>query len=323
MFTNGWWLILIGLVPAILLAGAVGVRRRRARLTRANLPAPRISGRSLRLGLWTGAAMSTIIALANPVWGIEAELIEARGTAVVLVMDVSASMDTLDLAPSRLERAKIAAIDILRGGEGNLFGLVLFAGESFVRFPLSSDILTAEEFIQTASSSIITRQGTVIEEALRLAIELVDERISGDAMIVLMTDGEDQSGDPLEAADFAVEQGIAVHVIGYGTPEGDVIPVYDPDGNMVGVKADSARNVVISQLDEPILQEIADRGGGTYQRASVTGVESVAIINAINELEAGRLGARLQTISVSRYGVFVALALLLLTAEFFIRESAI
>lgn len=320
MFSQESWLVLLGFVPAVLGAGILAYRQRVARLTRARIEALPVRGRGLRLSLWAGSAVCAIVALANPVWGIEAELIEARGTAVVLVMDVSASMDALDLVPSRLERAKIAALDILAGGHGDLFGLVLFAGEAFVQFPLTSDVETAAGFVQSARSAVITRQGTAIEAALSLALDVIDERVSGGAMIVLMTDGENQSGDPMAAADEALRRGIPIHVIGYGTPEGDVIPVYDETGAQVGVKANAAREIVISRLDESALQSIAERAGGTYQRASETGIEAVQVLNELARLDAGALGARVQTVSISRYGVFVALALLLLTIELLVRE---
>lgn len=320
MFSQEAWLILLVLIPLIIGAGLITTRRRAARLGLAKIAIVSVQGRRLRLGLWAGAGTCAIIALANPVWGIEAELIEARGTAVVLVMDVSASMDALDLTPSRLERAKIAAMDMLAGGRGDLFGLVLFAGEAFVQFPLTSDVETAASFVQSARSAVITRQGTAIEAALGLALDVIDERVSGGAMIVLMSDGENQTGDPMAAADEASARGIPIHVIGYGTPEGDVIPVYDETGAQVGVKANAAREIVLSKLDEPALQAIAERAGGTYQRASGTGIEAVEILNALAGLDAGALGARLQTISISRYGVFAALALLLLTFEMLVRE---
>ena len=322
MFAQQGWLFLLLVVPLVISIGLIAYRRRTARLTKLNIAARRVRGRRLRLSLWAGAAACAVVALANPVWGVEAELIEARGTAVVLVMDVSASMDALDLIPSRMERAKIAAIDILRGGRGDLFGLVLFAGEAFVQFPLTTDVETAASFVQSARSAVITRQGTAIEAALGLALDVIDQRVTGGAMIVLMSDGENQTGDPLAAADEALARGIPIHVIGYGTPEGDVIPVYDESGAQVGVKANAAREIVISRLDEPALMAIAERAGGIYQRASETGIESVDILNAMAELDAGALGARLQTISVSRYAVFVALALLLLTVEMMIRERA-
>jgi Ca-activated chloride channel family protein len=323
MFAREGWLILLLAVPIVIGAGLFAYRRRTARLTQVNIAAGKVRGRWLRLSLWSAAVTCAVVALANPVWGVEAELIEARGTAVVVVMDVSASMDALDLTPSRLERAKIAATDILLGGKGDLFGLVLFAGEAFVQFPLTTDVETAASFVQSARSAVITRQGTAIEAALGLALDVIDERVSGGAMIVLMSDGENQSGDPLAAADEALARGIPIHVIGYGTPDGDVIPVYDDTGKQVGVKANAAREIVISRLDEPALMAIAERAGGTYQRASETGIESVDILNAMAELDAGALGARLQTISVSRYAVFAALALLILTIEMLVRERAV
>lgn len=322
MFAQEEWLLLLLLPLLVIGVGVFAYRRRQIRLEQAALAAGALRGRRLRVGLWAAALACAVIALANPVWGIEAELIEARGTAIVLVLDVSASMDALDMTPSRLERAKIAAIDILRGGRGDLFGLVVFAGEAFVQFPLTTDIETAASFVQSARSTIITRQGTAIEDALNLALKVIDERISGGAMIVLMTDGEDQTGDPMKAADQARERGIPIHVIGYGTLEGDVIPVYDENGLQIGVKANAAREIVISRLNETALQTLAGRADGSYQRASGTGIESVEILNALAELDAGALGARLQTISVSRYGVFAALALLLLTFEMLVRERA-
>lgn len=323
MFTREGWLILLLLIPLIGLIGMAIFRARAARLRALDFPVRRIDGRRLKLILWAGASACCVVALANPVWGVEAELIESHGTAVMLVLDVSASMDALDMLPSRLERAKIAADDLLAMGEGSLFGGVLFAGQAFVQFPLTSDIETARSFIRTASSRSITYQGTAIGEALRLALAALDERSGGDAAIILMTDGENHSGEPLTVADEAAARGIPIHVIGYGTPEGDVIPVYDDAGIRTGVKANAAREIVYSRLDEPILQQIAMRSGGLYQRASETGVETVAVLNALAELNAGLLGARLHTLGVSRYAVFVALALILLTAEMLTRERVI
>ena len=137
---------------------------------------------------------------------------------------------------------------------------------------------------------------------------------------MLMTDGEDQQRDPLPVAQDLAERGIKLHVIGYGTPEGDVIPVRDAAGNVTGVKADRAGSIVISRLDEPLLQALAEAGGGRYERADSTGVEAVAVIEAVRNLERGALGARLRTVSVPRFGIFLALAIGLLAAEMVISE---
>lgn len=279
------------------------------------------TNRRWKSGLWLAATGLVIVALARPVWGLDAEIVETRGVAIVVALDVSASMDAQDVLPSRLEKAKLAIQELLRGAEGNLFGLVLFAGDAYVQFPLTSDIDSALVFVNAASSRSISRQGTAIEDALRLALDTLDERISSSSVIVLMTDGENHDGEPLRAAQDAADRGVTIHVIGYGTPDGDVIPVYDANGTVIEFKTDRANNLVVTRLDEPILQEIAETTGGLYQRAADNGVEVVNLQNQIAEVEAGLLAERFQTRPVERFGVLVALALIALTAEMLIGEK--
>jgi Ca-activated chloride channel family protein len=277
--------------------------------------------RALRSGLWLVALGCIAIALAGPVWGVDAEIIEAQGVAVVVALDVSASMDAQDLLPSRLERAKQAARDLLAEGEGNLFGLVLFAGEAFVQFPLTGDVDTAATFLDAVSTRSISRQGTAIAEALRLSLDVIDRRIAGDAVIVLLTDGENHDGDPLALARAAAEREIAVHVIGYGSPEGAIIPIYDDAGQIVDYKTDQGGNIVQTRLDEPILSEIAALSGGRYWRAGESGVEVVDLLNTIATLQGNIVERRAQTRAVPRFALFVALALLALTLERWLPEA--
>jgi Ca-activated chloride channel homolog len=277
--------------------------------------------RWLKLGLWSLALAALVLALARPVWGVDAEIVETRGLAIIVVLDVSTSMDAQDVLPSRLEKAKLAIRELMNGAEGNLFGLVLFAGDAFVQFPLTSDIDSAMTFVEAASSKSISRQGTVIEDALRLALATFDERISTSSIIVLMTDGESHDGNPLAVAERAAEQGVTIHVIGYGTPEGDLIPVYDRQGNLIEYKTDRARNLIITKLDEPILEQIAEIGNGLYQRAADSGVEVVNLQNRIAEVEGDLLATRFQTRPVERFAIFIALALIALTAEILIKDG--
>jgi Ca-activated chloride channel family protein len=277
--------------------------------------------RAWKSGLWMASVAALIVALAGPAWGADAEVVEAQGIAVVVVLDVSASMDALDVTPSRLERAKLAIRDLLNEGAGNLFGLVLFAGDAFVQFPLTSDADSAVTFVDAASSRSISRQGTVIEDALRLGLAVIDERIAGDGIIVLMTDGENHEGDPLAAAQSAAERGVTIHVIGYGTPEGTTIPVYDVNGQIVNYKSDRGGNIVLSKLNEPVLQDIAAATGGIYQRASENRVEIVNLLNVIAEAQGDVLERRLQTRAVERFALFVGLALLALSVERLLPET--
>jgi Ca-activated chloride channel homolog len=324
LFENSSILLLLVIVPLMFGLFIWRDRTRRTRLQRVASSTAlaklipegnRVNARRWRFGVWSVIVSALIVALARPVFGVDAEVVESRGLAIVVALDVSASMDAQDLQPSRLDRAKLAIRDLFNGAEGNLFGLVLFAGDAFVQVPLTSDLDSALTFVNAASSRSISRQGTAIEDALRLSQAAFDERISSASIIVLMTDGENQTGDPVTAAQNAAESGATVHVLGFGTEEGDVIPVYDASGRVVEYKTDQGNNLVISRLDEPLLQAIAEAGNGLYQQMSASGVEVVNLQNSIAEVEAELLATRYQTRPVPRFEIFVALALLVLTID--------
>src|SRR5690606_3524385 len=137
---------------------------------------------------------------------------------------------------------------------------------------------------KAASSDAISRQGTNIDAALRLAIDGLRNTSTSQPIIVLMTDGENHTVDPLIAASLAAEQGIVIHVIGYGSPEGVPIPVRDENGNEVGFQRDRAGNLVLSALNESLLKEIANRTGGIYQRATSNSTEISSLIDIVNQL---------------------------------------
>jgi Ca-activated chloride channel family protein len=327
MFDAPWMLLALVPVCAVVLWGVHSIRQRLGRLAAlgvmervAALSSLDVKRRWLKLWLWAGATGCVVLALARPVWGIDAELIEARGVAVVFVLDISASMDAQDVMPSRLERAKQTAVDILDALGTGLVGVVVFAGDAYIQLPLTDDLDLARRFVLAANSSTVTRQGTAIGQALGLASEVIDERVAGDALVVLLTDGEDHQGEVLPAVEALKARGAQFFVLGYGTPEGDVIPIRDRNGAVIGVKSDQAGSIVISALDEPFLQQIAEVGGGVYQRAESSGIEAVAVIEAARELSLAGLGARLRTVSVPRFGIVLALALFLLTVEMIISE---
>lgn len=275
--------------------------------------------RRWKSALWLGALVALVIALARPVWGTAAEIIEARGVAVIVALDVSVSMDAQDIAPSRLERAKLTLREVMDNSGGDLFALVLFAGDAFVQFPLTSDLDTAKTFVEAASSLSITRQGTAIADALTLAQTVYDSRLAQQGVLILMSDGENHEGDPIAAARLARENGLTVHVVGYGTPDGDVIPVFNADST-VTYKTDRASQIVITRLDEAVLQAIAEAGGGTYRRAESSGIDAVELANVIAQVEADTLQAQQLTRGVERFGVFVLVAVMLLSIEMLMGE---
>lgn len=271
--------------------------------------------RQRRIALWCGTVMLVGVALARPVWGIAEQTITAEGIAIIVVLDVSTSMDAQDIQPSRLDRAKLTARALFEASTDNQVGLVLFAGNAFVQFPLTTDTRSAITFLDAANTTSISRQGTAVEDALRLALDTVDERIASQSVIVLMTDGENHQGVASRAANEAQDRGVIIHVIGYGTEGGATIPVIDNQGQVIGAKTDRAGNVVLTQLDEEPLIEIAEITGGLYRRADVSGIEVIDLLNAIREVEQVTLDERLQIRQIDRFAVFVLLALILLTFE--------
>jgi Ca-activated chloride channel homolog len=276
--------------------------------------------RYLKSGLWLVALGFVIIALARPVWGQEVQIVETQGVSVMVVLDVSNSMNARDVAPSRLERAKLSLNDLFTGLVGNEVGLILFAGDAFVQFPLTVDTTSASTFLKAVSSDAITRQGTDIDSALRLAIDSLQFRARSQQFIILVTDGENHDGDPSQAADLAAEQNITIHTIGYGNPDGAQIPLLDAAGNEIGFRTDSAGNIVLSKLDETTLELIAQGTGGIYQRASSSGEDIANLIASINQAEASDLGTRFEGPGVERFGIFVALALAALSLEMLLSD---
>jgi len=271
--------------------------------------------------LWLLALATLVIAIARPVWGVEIEPIEVEGVQVVLVLDVSRSMDVQDINPSRLERAKLDMRDLITSLEGNDISIVLFAGEAMMYLPMTYDANTVESFVTSVTSGSIGIQGTALEDALRLAMEAFDFRTGAQPVIVVASDGENHVGDALAAAVDAAAENIIIHVLGYGTVEGSVIPVYDGAGNVIDFKTDEAGELIESRLDEPILNAIADVTGGTYQRVTSVGAEIVQLAEDINTLQQGTLGEAVTTRQVERFGLFVLLAVLALSLEIILPEA--
>ncbi|MBZ0300700.1 MAG: VWA domain-containing protein [Anaerolineae bacterium] len=280
-------------------------------------PMDRQQGRAgtFRSSIWLLACVCVVVALARPVWGVNTDVVEVQGVSVVVVLDVSNSMGAQDLLPSRLERAKLGLYGLFDGLRGNEVGLVVFAGTAFIQFPLTTDIDSATAFLNAVDSGSITQQGTVIDEALHLALGMFDEQRPSGRLIVLVTDGENQEGDVQPAVDEAVQKGVTIDTLGYGSVEGAPVPIFSDSGEIVAYKADSSGQMVVSRLDEPLLQHIAEQTGGLYQRGGASGAEITNLVRVINQAETGLLDNRVEARSVERYELFVLAAAILLAVE--------
>ena len=220
--------------------------------------------RRRRFVLWFLGIALIIVALARPQWGSDVQIVEHRGVQVMVALDISRSMLAQDLKPTRLDRAKLEISDLMSRLTGDEVGIVLFSGASFIQFPLTFDYATARTYLRNASPDAITRQGTVIAKAIETAMTGFSEERVSQKIIVIMTDGENHEGDPIAAARQAAEDGAVIYTVGFGSPEGEPVPEYDGQGNVIGYQEDDQGRVVITQLDEATLQQVAQAGGGKY-----------------------------------------------------------
>lgn len=269
-------------------------------------------GRRWRSLLWLAALTLAIVAIARPQWGTEVQTVEQEGLQVMVALDVSQSMLAEDTKPNRLARAKLEISDLMNRLNGDEIGLVVFSGASFIQFPLTSDYNTARMYLDGANPNVISRPGTAIGDAIRTAVNGFDESLDSQKVLLVISDGEDAETDPIAAAQEAADAGVLIYTIGFGTPEGEPVPVLDQGGNVVDYKRNAQGEVILSKLDETTLQEIAQIGGGQYYRAAADAGELDSLLAELDTLQKARLESRFDTRMIERYQGFLLAALVLL-----------
>ena len=203
-----------------------------------------------------------LVALAGPVWSQLPQPVFRAESALVIVLDVSRSMDAQDVAPSRLTRAKHKILDILQARQEGQTGLVIFAGESFVVSPLTDDARTMKTLVQTLETNLMPVQGSRPDLALHMGNELLEQAgiPGGDLLLVMDGDAEPET---LEAITQVANKGRKISVLGVGTTEGAPIP------EMGGFVKDETGAIVVTKLDPASLQAAARKGGGRFALLSL------------------------------------------------------
>jgi Ca-activated chloride channel family protein len=220
--------------------------------------------RKIRFALLLAAVGLSIVALARPQHGFDLQEVEQRGLDVVVAIDTSKSMLATDIAPNRLERAKLAALELMQTAGTDRLGLVAFAGDAFLECPLTVDNTAFQQCVQALDVNSIPEGGTDLASPINTALTAFKED-SRHKVLVLLTDGEDNvsEADALKAAQNAAQADLKIFTIGIGTTAGDLIRVPDANGNSDYVR-DEQGNVVKSHLNEALLQQIAGATGGFY-----------------------------------------------------------
>jgi Ca-activated chloride channel family protein len=323
-FAQPTYLYLLVLVPLSALLLAWAARRKQVDVARLGTPTLIASlsasasqkRRRWKTALWFVALVALAVALARPRWGTQVHVTVQQGVQVMVALDVSSSMLAQDIKPDRLTRAKLTVEELMDQLGGNELGLALFSGAAFVQAPLTADFNTTRSFLSAAGPWSISRPGTALAEAIRVALAGFPEELAGQRVILLLTDGEGHEGDALAAAREAAQAGVTIYAIGFGSPQGEPIPLFDRNGALAGYKKDAQDNTVLSRLDETTLLQVVHETDGLYFRASAGGDEIAAITSAIAALDTGELESQFETRAVERFEWFAGLALLALTAEF-------
>lgn len=226
------------------------------------------------------AIVLIVIALARPRTYEEVTQIDSEGIDIVLAMDVSTSMLARDLYPDRINASKDIAIEFLSQRRSDRIGIVVFAGESFTQCPLTTDKRTLINLMNEVTTDIID-DGTAIGNGLATAVARLSESDAKSRVVILLTDGVNNSGEvaPQMATEIAKQYGIRVYTIGVGKEGMAKYPVMTPWGvQLQDIKV---------EIDEKLLQEIAQSTGGKYFRAT-DNTKLAEIYNEINQMETGR-----------------------------------
>ena len=269
----------------------------------------------LRLSLFAIAFLFFILGISRPQMGAILKEHKTRGAEVMVVLDVSNSMLAQDYSPNRLERAKLAISRMVDKLRDDRIGLIVFAGNSFVQLPITTDYVSAKMFLSSISTESVPIQGTAMGEAISTALRSFSAQSDKSRAIIVITDGENHEDDPVAAARQAAELGVRVFTIGVGSPQGTMIPM--GDGQYL---EDREGNPVVTRLDDKVLQDVAEAGKGLYVHAGNREFGLDPIIEEISRMDDEEYNSIVFEEYDELYMYFLAVAFFFLVLEMLIGD---
>jgi Ca-activated chloride channel family protein len=273
----------------------------------------------ISIGCLVLAVVCLILALARPQWGFDWQETKQRGLDIVVAIDTSKSMLAEDIAPNRLARAKLAALELMQRARSDRLGVVAFAGSAFLQCPLTIDDAAFRQSVEALNVNIIPQGGTAIAEAIETALTAFKEE-DNYKVLVLFTDGEDHDSGALEASEKAAKAGMRIFTIGIGTAEGELLRVKDAQGGGDYVR-DEQGNVVKSHLNERLLQQIASATEGGFY-LPLRGAKAIDTLyeQGLAKLPKSQHQEKFVRLYHERYHWPLAVAIILLLAEMLFPE---
>ena len=264
-FANWWFLLLI---PPVLALFLLGKSRKGLPFSSVTLLRTSTGKKTIKhligKSLVAGGLILALVAMARPQSLERTERIQREGIDIVLVLDVSGSMQSVDFQPNRLEAARQTIDDFILGRTNDRVSLVIFAGTAFTRIPLTLDHQVVRESLASVGTASVSQDGTAIGMAISVGLNRLKKSSAPSQIMILVTDGDNNAGDidPLTASYLAKELGIKIYSIGVGS-DALILPVQTPFGTQY--------RQYEGGFDEALLGQIAELTGGQYFRATDAG----------------------------------------------------
>ena len=324
-FEDPIYLYLLLLIPLFAIIRFVALRSQKKRLRKFGNPSllkelmPDVSRWRPGIKFWLlqAALALLILMLARPQLGTKISHEKRTGIETIICVDISNSMLAEDVAPSRLDRAKMMVENLVDHFTDDKIGLIVFAGDAFVQLPITSDYVSAKMFLSSIDPSMMGTQGTDIARAVDMATHsFTQEKDIGKAIIVI-TDGEDHEGGAVEAAEAAKKAGMRVYMLGIGSTRGAPIPIPNTGDYMT----DNTGQTVMSALNEDMCKQIASAGGGAYIHVENNSNAQGLLDQELEKLAKKETKATVYSDYDEQFQAFGILALLLLIIEVCLLES--
>jgi len=296
-----------------------------------------------RFGLLLLSALFLIAGFAGPKLGTEVREIEQKGVDLLIALDLSRSMNSEDIRPSRLEKAKFEISRLIQQSEGNRIGLLVFTGEAFLQSPLTLDHSALRMFLdvsdtrqmpssttnfksafEMASQAFRTMEATLIatSESDSRPVSEIPKSDQAANVLLLISDGEDQSEGFEDALKVLTDEEVTVFSVGIGSEQGGPIPVYDEDsGRLLGYHRSQDGSVVYSRLQRGALQKIAALGEGEYYEIGNSSSSLDRFLGKLDELKKGTFSSQEFVDFKNQYQWLVGAGLMMLSLALFIPET--
>jgi Ca-activated chloride channel family protein len=262
-----------------------------------------------------------IVAMLGPSFGESKKEVKSVGKDIMICVDLSKSMDALDIAPTRLEKIKHELKKIVAAFNSDRMGVIIFSGEAFVQCPLTYDQNALNLFIETMNTGLVPSSGTDFGPPLRMATQKMNQETNRSQtkskIIILISDGEDFGDETNEVAHEIENEGIKLFTLGIGTEKGGQIRAGS------GFKTDKQGNLVVSKLNPTSLKSLASKTGGKYFEINETRNDVSRLINTVSKIEGELMDARFVDVSANKYYYFLIAALVLLALDVLINVKTL